>query len=442
MPSSTLLQLGVERLLLVRRPSRPRPSARGRARPARAAPRRSRPSPTGPRACSPRGPRRRAGSPRCARRAASPAWRRPGRSPGGPACGRRRWRDRAGRGGRASHQGIGAGRTGFTTSVPVPRTASPPQISTAQPYAGGVAGPAEYARYEARTGALPANAWIRRYPQRTSGAGHWGVAGRVEIVGGWAAAHRERSSPCPLPNPLQPPSSRPTPPARPTSRCSATPSATTSTAWSPPSPTTRRWWTCQRAALDVRPDARGRRHGGARPAGGGPREGRPGGDLGAQRRGVDARAVRHREARRHPRQHQPGLPHARAGVRAEPGRDRAAGRGHELQDVRLRGDDQRGAAELPRAARGGAAGHARLGRAGRRRAGAATAPSWRACRPSCRPTTRSTSSTRRAPRASPRAPRSRTTTSSTTATSSDGCATTAPTTGSASPCPSTTASAW
>ena len=44
--------------------------------------------------------------------------RRPGRSPGGPACGRRRWRDRAGRGGRASHQGIGAGRTGFTTSVP------------------------------------------------------------------------------------------------------------------------------------------------------------------------------------------------------------------------------------------------------------------------------------------------------------------------------------
>ena len=58
------------------------------------------------------------------------------------------------------------------------------------------------------------------------------------------------------------------------------------------------------------------------------------------------------------------------------------------------------------------------------------------------PTTRSTSSTRRAPRASPRAPRSRTTTSSTTATSSDGCAATAPTTASASRCPSTTASAW
>jgi hypothetical protein len=120
----------------------------------------------------------------------------------------------------------------------------------------------------------------------------------------------------------------------------------------------------------------------------------------------------------------------------------AAGRGHELQDVRLRGDDQGGPAELPRAARGGAAGHARTGTRSSRRAGAATARSWPACRPSCRPTTRSTSSTRRAPRASPRAPRSRTTTSSTTATSSDGCAATAPTTASASPCPSTTASAW
>ena len=199
----------------------------------------------------------------------------------------------------------------------------------------------------------------------------------------------------------------------------------------------------ERAALDLRPAARGRRHGGARAARRGPREGRPGRDLGAQRRRVDARAVRHREDRRHPRQHQPGVPHARAGVRAQPGRDRAAGRGHELQDVRLRGDDRGGAAELPRAAPGGAAsGTPGLGRARRggqarrpRRAGAA------AGRAVAR-TTRSTSSTRRAPRASPRAPRSRTTTSSTTATSSDGCAATAPTTGCASRCPSTTASAW
>ena len=71
-----------------------------------------------------------------------------------------------------------------------------------------------------------------------------GVAGGSRSSEDVAAAHRERSSPCPLPNPLPPPPSRPTPPARPTSRCSATPSATTSTAWSPPSPTTRRWSTC------------------------------------------------------------------------------------------------------------------------------------------------------------------------------------------------------
>ena len=57
-------------------------------------------------------------------------------------------------------------------SALVSRAASPPQTSTAQPPAGGVADPAEYARYEARTGALPANAWIRRSPQRPSGAGH------------------------------------------------------------------------------------------------------------------------------------------------------------------------------------------------------------------------------------------------------------------------------
>ena len=57
-------------------------------------------------------------------------------------------------------------------SALVSRAARPPQTSTAQPPAGGVADPAEYARYEARTGALPANAWIRRSPQRPSGAGH------------------------------------------------------------------------------------------------------------------------------------------------------------------------------------------------------------------------------------------------------------------------------
>ena len=44
--------------------------------------------------------------------------------------------------------------------------------------------------------------------------------------------------------------------------------------------------------------------------------GRPGGHLGAQLPGVGAAAVRHREDRRDPGQHQPGLPQPRAGLRA------------------------------------------------------------------------------------------------------------------------------
>ncbi len=54
----------------------------------------------------------------------------------------------------------------------VSRAGSSPHISTAQPHVSGVAGPAEYTRYEARTSALPTYTWIRRYTQRTSGAGH------------------------------------------------------------------------------------------------------------------------------------------------------------------------------------------------------------------------------------------------------------------------------
>ena len=63
-------------------------------------------------------------------------------------------------------------------------------------------------------------------------------------------------------------------------------------------------------------------------------------------------------------------------------------------------------------------------------------------RPSCPPTTRSTSSTPRGRPASRRARRSPTTTSSTTASSSARAAATPRPTGSASRCPSTTASAW
>ena len=127
----------------------------------------------------------------------------------------------------------------------------------------------------------------------------------------------------------------------------------------------------------------------------------------------------------------------------QPGRDRAAGRRAELQDLRLRGDGRRGAAELPRAARGGAASARRTGTRSSRRAAAATARELAArCRPSCRPTTRSTSSTRRARRASPRAPRCSHHNILNNGYFVGGCAATPPTTGCASRCPSTTASAW
>ena len=67
-------------------------------------------------------------------------------------------------------------------------------------------------------------------------------------------------------------------------------------------------------------------------------EGRPGRHLGAELRRVGARPVRHREDRRDPRQHQPGLPRARAGVRAAPVGLRDADPRARLQDRRLPGD--------------------------------------------------------------------------------------------------------
>src|SRR5579871_4341401 len=62
----------------------------------------------------------------------------------------------------------------------------------------------------------------------------------------------------------------------------------------------------------------------ARAARGGHRQGRPGRHLGAELRGMGAHPVRDRQDRRDPRQHQPGLPGPRAGVRAEPVGHRAA----------------------------------------------------------------------------------------------------------------------
>ena len=213
-----------------------------------------------------------------------------------------------------------------------------------------------------------------------------GVAGRAEIVGGCAAAHSREASPCPLPNPLQPPPSRPTRPARPTSRCSATRSATTSTARSPRQPDREalvdvpsgRRWTYAQLRADVDALALGLLAAGVEKG---------------DRVGIWApncaewTLVQYATAKIgailvniNPayRTHELEYVLNQSGIAA-------AGRGHELQDVRLRGDDRRGAAELPRAARGRAARHARVGRARRRRASAATAPSSPRCRPSCSP---------------------------------------------------------
>ncbi len=197
-----------------------------------------------------------------------------------------------------------------------------------------------------------------------------------------------------------------------------------------------------RTPMDLRPAARRRRQPRAGAGGGRGREGRPGGDLGAQRGGVDADPVRHREDRRDPRQHQPGLPHARAGVRAQPGRHLRAGVGDRVQDLRLRGHDRRGAPAVRCAARGGVHRQPRVGPAA---AGGRRARSRRARGAAERALAR-----RRDQHpvhlGHHRLPEGRhalaTTTSSTTGTSSAVAAATPRRTGSASRCPSTTASAW
>ena len=73
-------------------------------------------------------------------------------------------------------------------------------------------------------------------------------------------------------------------------------------------PSGRRWTYGQ---LDSDTDARG-----AGAAGPGHRPGRPGRHLGPELRRVGAAAVRDGQDRRHPGQHQPGLPQPRAGLRA------------------------------------------------------------------------------------------------------------------------------
>ena len=77
------------------------------------------------------------------------------------------------------------------------------------------------------------------------------------------------------------------------------------------------------------------------------RGGRPGRPVEPELRRVDARPVRHRRDRRGAREHQPGVPLARAGLRARPVGLPHAHRGPDVQDVGLPGHGRRG----PRRAR-------------------------------------------------------------------------------------------
>ena len=199
-------------------------------------------------------------------------------------------------------------------------------------------------------------------------------------------------------------------------------------------PTGRRW---TYAEFDAEVDAAGPRAARARR-----RQGRPGRHLGAELRRVGAPAVRHGADRRDPGQHQPGLPHPRAGLRAEAvGRARlVSADAFKTSDYRAMVDEVRADCPalddvvLPRHADWDAL-LARRCRGGRRGAGASAAAG-------SRPTTRSTSSTRRDHRLpqgrdalAPQHPQQR-------LLRRRALPATPRTTGSASRCPSTTASAW
>ena len=78
---------------------------------------------------------------------------------------------------------------------------------------------------------------------------------------------------------------------------------------------------------------------------------------------MDAAAVRHGQARRAARQHQPGLPVARTRLRAAPVRLPGARRGTLVQDVRLPRDGRRGPRRLPGAGAGAVPRRRGVGRA-------------------------------------------------------------------------------
>ncbi|CAA9348388.1 MAG: Long-chain-fatty-acid--CoA ligase @ Long-chain fatty-acid-CoA ligase, Mycobacterial subgroup FadD35, partial [uncultured Frankineae bacterium] len=130
-----------------------------------------------------------------------------------------------------------------------------------------------------------------------------------------------------------------------------------------PRPGRRAQW----AAVVLRRVRRGRRRAGAGAGRRRPEHRRPGRHLGAERPGVDAAAVRHRPHGPGARHGEPGLPHQRAGVRAQAVRLPVAGRRAVVQDQRLPGDGRRGARGLPAAGAGAVPRRSRLGRAARPR---------------------------------------------------------------------------
>ena len=109
------------------------------------------------------------------------------------------------------------------------------------------------------------------------------------------------------------------------------------------------------------------------------------GHLEPELRRVGARAVRDGEGRDRAREHQPGVSHVRARVRAAPVRLPLADRRAGLQDLGLRGDDRVGPRRpaRPRARR--AARHGRLGGAGGRHRGVRRAPGLPVRRPDQHP---------------------------------------------------------
>ena len=123
-----------------------------------------------------------------------------------------------------------------------------------------------------------------------------------------------------------------------------------------------------RPPVDLPAAGRGQRHARPRPAGGRDRR--------RERVGIwspncpeGAASVRHGQGGPDPGQHQPGLPHPRAGLRAAPGRHQGAGQRGELQDQRLPGDGRRGPRRPARPGRRDLPEHRGLGQAAGRRGG-------------------------------------------------------------------------